>query len=121
VNQAETEATTVRRRKPRLISLSHLRAVSRRGGDPDGEDDRWGCRREGGRGARPACVEEAGAEPEGDRELPRGGDLRRAARVQHGRRRGGQPSPLPRSVHVAASPPPHRFIACFAVPSPVIP
>jgi hypothetical protein len=125
VNQAETEATTTSRRVRRRNTAPHLLVPTPRGfavtRDPGGEDERRGCRREGGGRARPARVEEAGAEPEGDREPPRGGDLRRAARVRHGPRRGGQSPPLPRFASVSPClPPPHRFIACLAVPSPVI-
>lgn len=96
------------------------------GGDlSGGEDDRRRRggrrrRREGGRGGgpRPGGVEEAGAEPEGDREPPGGGDLRGAARLRHGPRRGGQPPPLPRSPPPLslARPLPPRDFALVSMP-----
>jgi len=98
VNQAETEATATTTTPAHRSNAGPFSSPCPLvpGGDPGGEDERRRSRREGGGGARPARVEEAGAEPQGDREPPRGGDLCRTARVRHGPRRGGQPAPLPR-------------------------
>jgi hypothetical protein len=64
------------------------------------EDERRRRRRgrEGAGGGSGAGVrEEASAGAEGDRQPPRRGDLRGAAGLRHGPRRGGEPPPLPRS------------------------
>ena len=71
-----------------------------------GEDERRRRWRRGSQGtvrARAGVREEARAGAQGDREPSRRGDLRGAAGVRHGPRRGGQPPPLPRS-HLVSLP-----------------
>jgi len=68
-----------------------------------GEDERRRRGSQGTVGTRAGVREEARAGAQGDREPSRCGDLRGAAGVRHGPRRGGQPPPLPRS-HLVSLP-----------------
>jgi hypothetical protein len=97
-------------REPVLASASASAAAlagsSRRGVPVTGEDERRRRRRWGSQGtvgARAGVREEARAGAQGDRQPSRRGDLRGAAGVRHGPRRGGQPPPLPRS-HLVSLP-----------------
>jgi len=126
--QARAEAGRRRRRaatRPpgpaiRRLAGASLTAAEAGGSSPargsGGEDERLRRRgSEGVGGAGAGVREEAGAGAEGDREPPRRGDLRCAAGVRHGPRRGGQPPPVPRS-HLSPLPFPSMFrVALFGL------
>ena len=120
------EATPPRHHLPppgpaiRRLAGASLAAAEAGGSSPargsGGEDERRRRRgSEGVGGAGAGVREEAGAGAQGDREPPRRGDLRCAAGVRHGPRRGGQPPPVPRS-HLSPLPFPSMFrVALFGL------